>query len=74
MHGAHEVRGSAAVAATDLEYPFAGEVRLGRRAVVELDAEPVGLVGRRQWQCHRRILFVAVAEEQHFIGAQQAGR
>ena len=48
---------------------FAAEIRLGRRAVVELDAEPVGLVGRRQRQGHRRILLIAQVEEHHVVRA-----
>ena len=38
------------------------EPRLSRRAMVQLDAVPVGLIGRRQRQAHRRILFIAVVE------------
>ena len=45
VHGAHEVVGSAAVAATDLQHPLAAEIHLGRSAVVQLDTEPVGFVG-----------------------------
>jgi predicted lipoprotein len=50
--GAHEVRSSAPVAATDLKHLCAVEISLRRRAVVELDVEPVGLVGRHQRQTH----------------------
>src|SRR5947209_20364296 len=35
--------------------------------MIELDAVPVGFVGCRQWQPHRRILFVAEVEENHVI-------
>ena len=71
--GTHEVRGSAAVTATDLQHPFAVDIHLSCRAVVELHEVPVGLIGRRQWQAHRRILLVAGVEEQHFISAELAG-
>ena len=43
--GARDVRGSPAGSATDLQHLFAGEIHLGGRDVVELDAVPVGLVG-----------------------------
>ena len=72
MQGAHEIRGSAAVAATGFQHPFAAEIHLGRRAVVELDEISVGLVGRRQRHGDRRILLVAVVEEQPVIVAEQA--
>jgi hypothetical protein len=73
VQGAHEVRGSAAVAATDLQHPLAAEIHLGRRTVVELDAEPVGLVGLRQRQGHRWILLIAEVEKHHVIVAVVAG-
>jgi hypothetical protein len=60
---AHTVRGSTAVAAADLENLFATEIRLGRREVVELNPEPVGFIGRRKRQAHRRILLIAVVEK-----------
>ena len=67
--GPYEVRGSAAVAATDLQYLFALEIHLGRRAVVELDWKPVELIGPLQRQGHRRILFVAPIHEHQIITA-----
>lgn len=73
VQGAHKVRGSAAVPATDLEHLLATKINLGRCAVIELDAKPVGLIGRRQRQGHRRILLVGPVDEQRFIGAHQAG-
>ena len=42
--GAHEVGGSAAVTATDLQHPFVPQVDLGRDAVVELNVVTVRLV------------------------------
>ena len=58
-----QIRGPAAMAATDLKHPLAAEtICLSRRAVVELDRESLWLVGVRQWHCHRRIFLVAVAE------------
>ena len=36
--------------ATDLKHPFTVQVDLGRGAMVELDMEPVGLVGFRERQ------------------------
>jgi hypothetical protein len=62
-------RRSATVAATDLQDPLAGEIGLGRRAVIELDAVPVGLVGRRQRHRHRRLLLVAQVQKRHVISA-----
>src|SRR3954454_19149738 len=58
--------------ATDLEYFFAGEIHLRRRAVVKLDGKSVGLIGRRQLQGHRRIFLISVIEEQHVISCEQA--
>ena len=55
------------MAATDLQHPFAAEIHLGRRAVVELNGVPVGLVGRRQRYSHRRILLVAGVEEHQIV-------
>ena len=72
MQGAHEVRGSAAVAATDLQHPFAAEIRLGRRAVVQVDVGSVGLVGRLQRQGHRRILLIGPVDEHKFVGTEPA--
>ena len=73
MQGAHEVGGSAAVPATDFQHPVVGEVDLGCRAVVELNEEPVGLVGRLQRQGHRRIFLVARVEEHQIITAEAGG-
>ena len=70
LQGAHEVRGSAAVAATDLQHPFAAQIRLGRRAVVQVDVGSVGLVGRLQRQGHRRILFIGPVDEHNFVGTE----
>src|ERR1700752_3230690 len=36
----HHIRSAAAMSATDLQYVFADEIHLGRRAVVELDGKP----------------------------------
>ena len=60
------------MAATDLQYLFADEIHLGRRAVVELDGKPVGLIGGRQRQGHRRFLLISVIEEQHVVSCEQA--
>ena len=54
-------------AATDLQHLLAGEIHLASRQVVELNAESVGLVGRRQGQGHRRIFLVTKIEENHVI-------
>src|SRR6185503_421752 len=70
---AHKVGGSAAVAAADLQYLFAAEIRLRCRAVVELDAEPAALIGRRQRQCHWRILLIAVVEKNDVLRIPPAG-
>ncbi|MDT7761552.1 MAG: hypothetical protein QOC63_972 [Mycobacterium sp.] len=59
---------SAAVAATEFQHLFAAETHQSCRAVVLPDAEPVWLVGLRQWQCHRRIILVAVVEDLRGIG------
>jgi hypothetical protein len=60
------------VTAADLQYTFAAEVCLRGRAVVQLDEEPIGLVGGRKRQSHRRILLVAVVEEDDIVGAEPA--
>lgn len=73
VQGAHQVGGSAAVTATDLQDALAAEVHLGRRAMVELDTGPIGFVGRRQRQRHRRLFLVTVIEEYDVLGAQPAG-
>ena len=70
--GPHQVRSAAAVAATDLQYLFADEIHLRRRAMVELDGKPVRLIGRRQRQRQRRILLISVVEEQHVVSCEQA--
>src|ERR1700733_15820229 len=59
----YQIRGSTAVAAADFQYLFAAQIRLGRGAVVKLDAVPVGLILRGQRQSHRRILLVAPVEK-----------
>ena len=41
--------------------------------MVELNVEPVGLVGFRKRQGHRRIFLVANVEEYHVIGSDHAG-
>ena len=61
------------MAATDLKHPFTAQVDLGRGAMVELNMEPVGLVGFRERQRHRRLFLVASIEEYHVIGCGQAG-
>ena len=71
--GTRDVRGRAAVAATDLQHPLALEIHLRRDAVIELDAEPIDLVGCRKGQAHRRVLLVAPIEEEHFVVAEPAG-
>ena len=73
MQGPHEVRDSTAMAATDLQHPFAAEIRLSRRAVVELNGEPVGLVQLCQRHDHRRILLVGPVEEQNVVVAKPTG-
>ena len=73
MECAVKVGGAAAVAAADLEHVFAAQIRLSGGAVIELNKEPVRFVGLRQRQCHRRILLVAIVEEQPVIIAEQAG-
>jgi hypothetical protein len=70
---AHEVRGSAAVAAADLQYLFAVEIRLDRHEMVELDAGRVRLIGRRQRKTRRRILLVAVVETSEVFRIESAG-
>ena len=62
------------MAAADLQYLFAVEIRLRCRAVVELDAEPVGLIGRRQRQGHRRVLLVAVVEAREVFRIEPAAQ
>ena len=62
------------MAAADLQYLFAVEIRLGRHAVVELDTEPVGLIGRRQRQGHRRVLLVAEVETREVFRIEPAGQ
>jgi hypothetical protein len=51
------------VAATGLKHLCAVEINLCRRAVAELDLEPVGLVGFHQRQSHWRILIAHVQEQ-----------
>lgn len=60
------------MAATDLQHSFTTEIHLVCDAVVELNAESVGLVGRRQRQGHGWILLVSEVEEHHVIGAYLA--
>jgi hypothetical protein len=55
------------VAAADLQCLFAAEIRLGRRAVVKLDAVPVGLIRRSQRQVHRRIFLIAPVEKEDVV-------
>ena len=62
------------MAATDLQYLFAAEIRLCCRAVVELDAVPVALIGRRERQPHRRILLIAVVEQKDVLRIPPAGQ
>ena len=45
VQGAHQIGRATAVAAAALQDLLAAEVRLGGRAVIELDEEPVRLVG-----------------------------
>src|ERR1700761_3033381 len=59
----YQIRGSTAVSGADLQDLFAAEIRLGRRAVVELDAVPVGLILRGQRQSQRRIFLIAPVEK-----------
>ena len=74
MERTHQIRGSTALAATDLEHPFTAETRrLGRRAVVQIDVRSPGLVGCLKRQGHRRILFVGPVHERWRIIAHQTG-
>src|SRR5271166_1529006 len=59
----YQIRGSTAVSGADLQHLFAAEIRLGRRAVVKLDAVPVGLILRGQRQSQRRIFLIAPVEK-----------
>ena len=72
MLRSRQVRSAAAVAATDLQHFFAGEIHLCRCAAVQLDGKPIGFIGRRQRQVHRRILVISVIEEQHVVLGEQA--
>ncbi len=45
--------------ATYFQHPFAGEIDLGRVAMLKLNEVPVGLVGRLQREGHRRIFLAA---------------
>ncbi|BBY06274.1 hypothetical protein MNVI_15920 [Mycobacterium noviomagense] len=56
--------------AADFQYLFATEIDLGRHAVVELNTEAVGLVGRLQRKGHRRIFLVAKVHEHQIITAE----
>jgi len=47
--------------------PFAGEIDLRSRHMVQLNAVSIGLVGWRQRQAHRRVLLVAEVEEHHVV-------
>jgi hypothetical protein len=47
------------VPATYFQHPFAGEIDLGRVAMLKLNEVPVGLVGRLQREGHRRIFLAA---------------
>lgn len=72
MQRACEVRGSAAVSATDLQHLLAAQIDLGRGAVVQVDVGSVGLVGCLQWQVHRRIFLIGPVDEHDFVVTESA--
>lgn len=73
MHVTGDPGGSPAVAATDFEDLFAGEIDLRGDVMVELDAGAVGFVGGIELEADRGIGFESVVEEEDFLTAQLAG-
>src|SRR3981189_1198274 len=55
------------MATTNFQHVFAAEINLGRRLVVELNAEPVRFIGLVQRQTHRRGLLVAPVQEDDIV-------
>jgi hypothetical protein len=52
---------------TDFQHVFAAEINLGRRLVVELNAEPVRLVRLVERWADRRVLLVAPVQENNIV-------
>ncbi|BBA89442.1 hypothetical protein MPSD_40690 [Mycobacterium pseudoshottsii JCM 15466] len=61
------------MAATDLQHALTTQISLGRRPVIQVDVASVRLVGRLQWQVHRRIFLVSPVDEHKLIGTEPTG-
>ena len=61
------------MATTYLQHPPAVEIRLAGSAMIQLNAISVIFVAGREWKVHGRIFFIAVVEENNFVGFKPAG-